>query len=196
MSETMEPDPDPPLLRLPDRLGDGVVLLDAHRIEDAEAHLQGEDAEIRRRFDAERPATLEETRRAMARWIEGRAAGEPMFAYAVRLPSGQLIGGCELRMRSATGANLSYWVFPRFRGRGYALRAVALLCDAAAHIRGLERLEARIAPDNKSSRRAAEKAGFKEAGMVEEKAWTGAVSMMTLYVRPVPKPSRTPTPPG
>jgi RimJ/RimL family protein N-acetyltransferase len=187
---------DLPVLRLPDTLADGVVLLDAHRTGDAEAHLDGEDAEMRRRFDAERPATLEETRRAMARWIEGRAAGTPMFAYAVRLPSGELIGGCEIRMRSPTSANVSYWIYPPFRGRGYALRAVTLLCRAAKGVEGLERLEARIAPDNTRSHRVAEKAGFKKAGTVEERAWTGAVATMNLYVRPVRKPSRAPTPPG
>jgi RimJ/RimL family protein N-acetyltransferase len=174
-----------PLLFLPETLSDGVLLLDAHRLEDAEAHLAGEDEEMRRRFDAPRPATLDETRRAMARWIAGRAAGEPMFAYALRELDGRLIGGCELRMRSAESANVSYWVFARYRGRGHGLRALELLCAAAQAIPGLRRLEARIAPDNRSSRRVAEKAGFEAAGTVEEKAWTGRVSAMILYVKPL-----------
>jgi RimJ/RimL family protein N-acetyltransferase len=174
-----------PLLRLPESLADGVILLDAHRPEDAETHWREEDEEMRRRFDAIRPPTLDETRTAIARWIDGRAAGSPMFAYALREPSGRLVGGCELRMRSADGANLSYWLFPAFRGRGYAVRAVAMLCRAAASVEGLRWLKARIAPDNASSRRVAEKAGFVAAGMVEEKAWTGVTSLMMLYVRPV-----------
>src|SRR6476620_11167852 len=93
----------PLLLRnLPADLSDGVILLDAHRMEDAEAHLLGEDEEMRRRFDAVRPATLNETRQALERWIAARdCGGDPMFAYAMRELSGQLIGGCELRMRSA-----------------------------------------------------------------------------------------------
>jgi RimJ/RimL family protein N-acetyltransferase len=173
------------LRQMPDSLSDGVVLLDAHRIEDAEAHLHGEDAEMRRRFDAPQPATLEETRRAIERWIAGRADGGPMFAYALRGTSGQLIGGCELRMRCASSANVSYWVFPRFRGRGHALRAVILLCAAAERLPGLTRLEVRIAPDNESSRRVAVKAGFIEAGTVEEKAWTGSVSTLLLYVKEI-----------
>lgn len=195
VGETMQPEDDLPLLRLPESLSDLTVLLDAHRIRDAEAHLEGEDAEIRRRFDAERAATIEETRAAMMRWIEGRAAGAPMFAYAVRLPPRRLIGGCELRMRSRSSANISYWIFPSFRGRGYALRAVTLLCGAAEAVDGLERLEARIAPDNEGSRQVAEKAGFQEAGTVEETAWTGAVSTMSFYVRPIHS-SRAPIPPG
>src|SRR6185437_3358997 len=111
-----------PSIHLPGSLTDGVVLLDAHRLEDAEAHLAGEDAEMRRRFDALRPASIDETRAAILRWIEGRRNGGPMFAYAMRLPSGELIGGCELRMRSSMAASVSYWVFPRVRGHGFAVR--------------------------------------------------------------------------
>ena len=182
--------PAPPLIRLPKSLKDGTLLLNAYQVEDAEAHLEGEDEEMRRRFDAVRPATLEETRQAMRRWIEGRRTGAPMFAYAIRRRSGPLIGGCELRMRSAVSANVSYWIFPQFRRRGYALRALSLLCDAASSVGELERLEARVAPDNVASRRVLDKANFVESGTVEEIAWTGKASMMLLYVRFIVGPSR------
>src|SRR5690242_12419236 len=56
-----------PLLRLPETLTDGTILLDAHRPEDAETHWREEDEEMRRRFDAIRPGTLDETRAAIAR---------------------------------------------------------------------------------------------------------------------------------
>lgn len=137
---------------------------------------------MRRRFGAMRPATLDATRRAMVHWIEGRAAGRPMFAYAVRSLTELLMGGCELRMRSAGVASISYWLFPVFRGQGHAVRAVELLCEAARAVEGLNRLEARIAPDNERSRRVAEKAGFFAAGTIEETDWTGATSTMILYV--------------
>lgn len=174
-----------PLIRLPDALSDGVILLDAHQVEDAEAHLEGEDDEMRLRFDAPRKATLDEVRGAMARWIEGRKAGGPMFAYALRRAPGVLMGGCELRMLTAKAANVSYWLFPQFRGQGYAARALALLCENAAGIAGLEQVEAHIAPDNLASRRLAERCGFVETGTVEEEAWTGAISTMIRYVRRV-----------
>lgn len=177
--------PPLPSIRLPQSLTDGVVLLDAHLLEDAEAHLAGEDAEMRRRFDAERPASIDGTRVAIGRWIEGRRNGGPMFAYAMRLPSGELIGGCELRMRSPVAASVSYWVFRRFRGHGYAVRALSLLCAAAPYIKGLQRLEARIAPDNERSRRVVEKGGFVEGGRVRERGPRGNSAIMVLYVRPI-----------
>src|ERR1700722_2252072 len=119
-------------MRLPAPLTDGEIVLDGHTLADAEAHLAGEDEEMRRRFEAPGPATLEGTRAAMARWIAARAAGGPMFAYAVRGPEGVLMGGCEVRLLAADRANVSYWMFPAFRGRGYAARALALLVEAAA----------------------------------------------------------------
>jgi RimJ/RimL family protein N-acetyltransferase len=176
---------DKVLLRLPARLGDDSVLLDAHRRTDAEAHLAGEDAEMRHRFDQPGPADLVTTRRAIERWIAGRAAGGPMFAYAVRDPSGTLIGGCELRMRSHGAANLSYWIFPAFRRRGFASRAVDLLAAAAEGIAGLSRLELRIAPDNRASRGVARKAGFARVGCETETGPTGRASTVDVYVKDV-----------
>ena len=166
-------------LRLPAMLSDGEIVLDGHTLADAEAHLAGEDAEMRRRFEAPGPATLEGTRAAMARWIEARAAGGPMFAYAVRGPGGVLVGGCEIRLLAADRANVSYWIFPAFRGRGYAGRALALLVEAAARLTFPRQLEAHIDADNTASRRVAEKAGFIESGMVED-----AAGARVLYTRP------------
>jgi RimJ/RimL family protein N-acetyltransferase len=165
-------------------VSDGIILLDAHRIDDAEAHLRGEDEVMRGHFDADRPATLEETQHAIERWIAARAAGGPMFAYALRDPSGLLMGGCELRMRSASTANVSYWLFPSFRGHGYAVRALALLSAAARQVAGLNRLEARISPDNEPSLRVARKAAFTYAGTMQEKV-RGGLSTMRVYVKDI-----------
>lgn len=140
-------------------LSDGVVTLDGHRLDDAAAHRAGEDAEMRRRFGAPRAATLDETRAAIARWRAAWAADGPMFAYAVRV-EGALVGGCELRPEAGGVANVSYWIFPAHRGRGYAARALRLLAGAAESLR----LEARIEADNWASIRVAVAAGFVAAG--------------------------------
>jgi RimJ/RimL family protein N-acetyltransferase len=172
-------------IRLPDSLSDGMILLDAHTPDDAEPHWRGEDDEMRRRFDAIRPATLEEIRGAVQRWIDYRAAGGPQFAYALRQPSGTLMGGCELQRRTADRAHVSYWTYPAFRGHGYGARALALLCAAAtAEIAGIERFEAHIEPDNLASRRVAEKNGFVETGVTDDEAWHGATVRRLVFERP------------
>lgn len=172
-----------PPIRLPDVLRDGDLLLDGYRLDDAEVHWQGEDDEMRRRFDSRRPATLDETRSVMQRWMDARANGGPVV-YAIRQAPHGLIGGCELRLISAERANISYWLYPQHRGRGFAFRAVSLLCGAASAVNGLVQLEAHIEPDNAASRRLAERLGFVEVGTVDDTAWDGVVGTRLLYTRP------------
>src|SRR5947209_775386 len=175
-------------IRLPATLTDGEIVLDGYTIDDVDAHLQGEDDEMLRRFDSAQRATLEQTRAAITRWIDGRAAGGPMFAYAIRQSSRRLVGGCEIRLLSPDRANVSYWIYSGFRNRGYATRALALLCESAAQIDGLRQLEAHIDADNAASRRLAARAGFVEAGTVADQSWAGVVSTRLRYVRRVIDP--------
>lgn len=173
-------------IRLPESLTDGIVVLDAHPLADARAHWQGEDDEMRLRFESPSRPTLEQTRASIGRWMAARAAGGPMIAYALRDSSGVLMGGCEIRPLSPERANLSYWVFPAFRSRGHAIRALMLLSEAAAAaIEDLQHLEAHVDADNRASRRVAERAGFVEAGVVMDEARDGAPSNRILYIRPV-----------
>ncbi len=172
-------------IRLPASLTDGVVVLDAHVLADARAHWEGEDDEMRLRFESPSRPTLEQTRASIGRWIAARAAGGPMIAYSLRDASGVLMGGCEIRLLSPERANLSYWVFPAFRKRGHAMRALILLSEAATGIEDLQHLEAHVDADNRASRRVAEKAGFAKAGVVTDESRDGATSSRILYVRRV-----------
>ena len=170
---------------LPPTLTDGVILLDSHTVEDAEAHHAGEDDEMFRRFDGTEKATLDQMRGAMRRWIAKRAAGGPQFAYAMRdLTGGVLVGGCEMQRRRADTAHMSYWTYAGFRGRGYASRGLALLCAEAAKIEGIETIEADIAADNLASRGVALRNGFVQAGMVTDETWSGTIVTLDRYVRP------------
>ncbi|WP_293677280.1 GNAT family N-acetyltransferase [uncultured Phenylobacterium sp.] len=175
-------------LRLPDVLADETIRLDAYRVADAEVHAAAEDREMRLRFDAPDPdvaAPLDHVRDVMRGWIAARAAGRPNIVYAIREAGGALAGGCELRWLDSESLNVSYWIYPAFRGSGLAARAVALLCEAARgeHAR---RLEAHIDADNTGSRRTAAAAGFTEAGTVHDEGPDGAPRMRLRYVRPLP----------
>jgi RimJ/RimL family protein N-acetyltransferase len=176
-----------PLIVLPPILEDGVIRLDAHTPADADAHRQGEDAEMRRRFEAPRPATLEEIRVAIGRWSQQRACGGPGFTYALRMLSGELAGGCELRRPDADCAHVSYWVFAAFRRQGLAGRALRLMLAAAREaMPELRAFEAHIDPDNVASRALAAGAGFVESGQVEEAALSGETISRLRYVLAAP----------
>jgi len=169
-------------VRLADSLTDGEIILDSYRIEDVDDHMRGEDEEMLRRFGSPHRPTREQTLVAINRWIDARRAGGPMFAYALRQPSGLLMGGCEIRVLSRERAAVSYWIYPEFRNRGYATRAITLLANHAAQIDGLRQLEAHVDADNLASRRLAEKAGFVEAGAVTDEE-AGTISKRVLYLR-------------
>lgn len=174
-----------PPIELPPVLDDGVIRLDAFTLDDAAAHWRGEDAEMRRRFDDPEPETtksLQLAQAAMVRWIGQRVAGGPQFAYALRTAPRLLAGGCELRRPAAERAEVSWWVFPEFRGRGLAGRAARLLCRAAFEsMPALRRIEAHIDPDNHASRHVALSGGFVELGEVQDLAWTGTTVTRLRY---------------
>jgi RimJ/RimL family protein N-acetyltransferase len=173
---------------LPETLSDGVIVLDAHKVEDAEAHFAGEDMEMVRRFDGTEKASVEQLRGAMRRWMDMRAAGGPQFAYAMRDLEGVLMGGCELQRRRLDTTHVSYWSYAGFRGRGFASRALALLCVEAAKIEGVATIEADIAADNFASRRVALRNGLIQTGTVTGETWRGETVTLDRYVRPVRLP--------
>jgi [ribosomal protein S5]-alanine N-acetyltransferase len=132
------------------------------------------DPEHRRRFElpAEHVPSVAHSLAVIEAWAWARADGQ-RYAFAARLPTGELVGGVELYPRPQLAANLSYWVHPAQRGRGYARRAVALACAWVRDRSPIQRIEIRIEPDNLASRRVALACGFEP---------TGARAGLLLYV--------------
>lgn len=146
------------------RLSDGIITLDRHGLNDTEEHLAGEDDEHFYRFRMPASTALS-VRRAILRWQRQWRVGGRTRAFAIRMDtSGQLVGGCELRLGRNRDAEVSYWIFTPFRGRGFASRAVRLLCPWAFTALGLETIVARVEIDNMASRKVVRAAGFIEAG--------------------------------
>jgi RimJ/RimL family protein N-acetyltransferase len=168
------------------RLTDGVIVLDQHTVADADAHLAGEDEEQARRFGWH-PArsTPESIRRTIEKWRAQWESDGPTRAFATRdSQTAALAGGCELRLRKNQIAEVSYWVFPTFRGRGFAGRAVSLACRWAFGELGVQRIELYIEPDNTASRKAAVRAGFIEEGVLRGQGLIGDERRdMVLYAR-------------
>jgi RimJ/RimL family protein N-acetyltransferase len=153
---------------VPELRGDRIVL-SAHTDNEAAAHAAGEDEETARRFGWWPAHSTEETvRAAYADWARYWQDDGPVRAFAARDPgSGDLVGGCELRIGPDGTGEVSYWTHAGQRGRGHARCALALLVGYAASI-GVTRLQAHVALDNHASRRVAEAAGFTRAGTVTD----------------------------
>ena len=144
---------------------DGVLTLSGYTATDAAAHVAGEDEETARRFGWW-PAVSTEAGvlAAFERWAESWRTGGPVRTFAARdSRTGELVGGCELRIDSADSGFVSYWTGAQHRRKGYAVRALRLLREYAVSI-GVGQLEADVADDNFASRRVAENCGFALAG--------------------------------
>jgi RimJ/RimL family protein N-acetyltransferase len=169
---------------LPDHLTDGVIVLDGHTLADAEAHWQGEDEEMRLRFESPRRPTLDEVRKTVRTWTAAREAGGiPNFCSAIRA-NGVLTGGCELRWLKGGAASVavSYWCYPEFRGRGFSTRALRLVLRELVLI-GAPQIEAHIDADNTASRHVVERVGFAEHGVVCDQSLTGEIKTRVRYVK-------------
>lgn len=151
-------------------LSDGVIILTGHTDHDIADHLAGEDEETARRFEFwPHKSTEDGVRDAYRRWAHSWETGGPTRTFATRdAVTGQLLGGCELRLQSDGSAHVSYWTSASERRRGYATRALALLLSYGKSI-GVTRFESYIAPDNLASLRVSKKAGFRCIGAFTDK---------------------------
>ena len=171
------------------QLTDGVIVLSALTVEDAAALVAGEDADIVARL-VHAPATLASAEHHIAAWAadwRDRYRPGATLAWGIRdAATATLSGTAELALRfpelAPGAANLSYGVFPRWRGRRFATRAVALMCEFLAAETTASLAVLRIDRDNVGSLRVAELCGFRPS---QELAPANA--SMLWFSRPVPQ---------
>ena len=177
------------MIQAPDALvlTDGVVLVDRFTDADVDALWAGEDDGYVRRSRLPGPFTRRDIANQIRQWQDQWRVGGTGQALAVReAGSRRLVGGCVLEIRPDDGeiAELSYWVFPPYRCRGYASRAVELVCRHAFDDLGVVRLELCIEPTNHASLRVACKTGFlRECLLGQRDGCTGGRSDMLLFSR-------------
>ncbi len=148
-------------------LADDVVVLDAYRVGDVPVMQAGADPQIIRWINEGVASTPDQDRAAVEGWETSWRTGGAQRTWAVRdLATGQLIGGCELRLNGAGVAGCSYWIYPAHRGRGLAACALTLVVDHAFTALGVARAELLIEVDNTASQQVAAAAGFHREGVL------------------------------
>ena len=102
-------------------LGDGVIRLSPLHLDDVDAHLAGEDAELVRWLSggvSTRQSVQDYIRRRMEQW----ETGGPAHAFGVRTGSGELVGTTEVQFDQPYlqpgVVNISYGLYPGWRRRG------------------------------------------------------------------------------
>ena len=152
-------------------LTDGVIFLRPLHLGNAIDHLAGEDEEIAKWLSGGQ-STLATVQGYITSCEEHWRTDGPRRAFGVfDCLSNRLIGSIEanLAYRLAPGqVNVSYGVFPGWRGQGVARRALDLMSLYLKSSTELRQMVVRIARENAASIRVVEKAGFQFLGIFDE----------------------------
>jgi RimJ/RimL family protein N-acetyltransferase len=148
-----------------------LVVLRHFRADDALTHLRGED-EATTRWLSGGVSTME----SVTRWIQltqdNWTSGGPRFTFAIETPVGELVGMIEINIDYSHfaglepgDANVSYGLYPEYRGRGLASSALLKVRDFMIS-KGVQRAIIRVEPENVDSVRLAERCGYVPSGVV------------------------------
>ncbi|MBF6209618.1 GNAT family N-acetyltransferase [Nocardia puris] len=146
-------------------LSDGVITLRPIAVDDAPAHLAGEDAELVRWLN-DGPGTPEGVRAYFEERVADWESDGATRTFAIlEQEGGALVGTLDVEVEQpflAKGqANLAYGIYPQWRGRGLATRAVILGCRFLAAAGMADEAVLRIDPSNAASVAVARRARFR-----------------------------------
>lgn len=144
-------------------LSDGTITLTPLRADDAEAHLAGEDESLVRWLNGG-PGTREGVAAYLRHCREQWDTGGPLRAFGIRVDAARTLAGTvDLRFAADElgpgQVNVAYGLYPSWRGRGLATRAVLLASRYAAAEGGQEAV-IQVDPENPASAAVARRAGF------------------------------------
>jgi len=126
-----------------------------------------------------RPKNREEAQR----WIDWNKRNYLEHGYGlwiIETTAGEFVGDCGLTWQAVNGRpelEVGYHVRAELQGRGYATEAASACLDFARDIVQAAHLVAIIHPDNRASRRVAEKIGLE----FEEDDFGGAIAVRPVY---------------
>jgi RimJ/RimL family protein N-acetyltransferase len=174
--------------RTPDHLP--LVVLRHFRPSDALTHLRGEDDAISRWLSG--GVSTEES---VLRWIQSNednwSRQGPRYVFAIETLDGELGGMIEINVDYSHfaglqpgDANVSYGLYPQYRGRGIATTALHKVRDFMIS-KDVRRAVIRIEPENIESVRLAERCGYSHTG----EATNGVGTKYLVFVNDLEKPS-------
>ena len=154
-------------------LTDWVIFLKPFLKQDAPAHLAGEDKEQQKWISGGRSNLS-----SVENWIEKHLKywenNGPIFNFAIWV-DGNIVGMVEANLNTNLGeglkegqVNISYGIYPDFRGKSYAPRAVDLILE---FLHGLKIKQAviRVNENNINGLKIPLKCGFKNSGEIKIK---------------------------
>ncbi|MFF4172789.1 GNAT family N-acetyltransferase [Streptomyces sp. NPDC001744] len=172
---------------------DGDLVLSPLTPDDVHAHLAGEDDLLAHWLNGgpgTRAGAEEYIRHCMEQW----ATRGPLRAFGIRVGAERVLAGTvDLRFGApglaAGQVNVAYGLYPAWRGRGLATRAVLLACRYAAG-EGADQAVIQVDPENTGSAAVAHRAGFTRVGRARD----GNGDRFDRYVRDLSAPDRAGAP--
>ncbi|HKZ33676.1 MAG TPA: GNAT family N-acetyltransferase [Candidatus Nanoarchaeia archaeon] len=154
-------------------LTDGVITLKPFKLKDAALHLAGEDEEQKKWLSGGKS-----TIKSVGNWIKKNSGywkrNGPVYNLAIWVGS-NLIGMVEantdenkIEGMKKGQANISYGIYHKYRGRGYAAKAVSLFLKILK-LKGITHALIRVNPKNTNSLRIPIKCNFRETGEIKTK---------------------------
>jgi RimJ/RimL family protein N-acetyltransferase len=149
------------------------VVLGRFRPDDALTHLEGEDESTSKWLSG--GVSTEES---VLRWIQSNEENwsneGPRFAFAIQTLAGEQVGVIEVNVDHSRfaglepgDANVSYGLYPQYRGRGLATSALLHVREFMIS-KGVLRAVIRVEPENVSSIRLAERCGYDRVGVIND----------------------------
>ncbi len=147
-------------------ISDEVIRLRPLAVEDVETHLAGCDRVMVDSLGGGELPTQAQVRRWLTTNASAWASDGPVVDLGIEdNATGALCGSVGMQRGlaylEASQVNLTYSLYPPWRGRGYATRAVGLVMEVARHSADVDQFVIRAAAWNSASIRVAERLGFK-----------------------------------
>lgn len=152
---------------------DGRIGLRPLSAADADAHLAGCDEVIIERLGGGEPSTREQIEEWLDANTDAWALRGPVVDVGITDLASMTLCGCvgiqrDLDYLTDGQVNLTYALYPPWRGRGYATRAVRLAMQVAVESRPVDEFVIRVAPENTQSVAVAERAGFSRSHLTAD----------------------------
>jgi RimJ/RimL family protein N-acetyltransferase len=152
---------------------DATIRLRALCSDDAGAHLAGCDRVIIDRLGGGSQPTPDEVSRWLRQNAQAWVNGGEVFDLGIEDRQSGLLAGCVgiqrgLDYLSAGQVNLTYALYPQWRVRGLATRAVRLAMEIGRRRGPVSEFVIRVATDNPESSRVAARAGFRVAPTTDD----------------------------
>lgn len=144
----------------------------------------GNDPETQKWLPLPTPYTLDDAKQFITEIAPATLKAGAGIVFAIEHEN-EFVGCIDVKRAERLNGNceIGYWTMPEHRGRGFMSQALAVLSKWVLLEQGFARVEVKVAVENRSSQRVAEKAGFMREGVARGAAVFMAHGLTSLFIQ-------------